>query len=339
MNRQALYFTGPRRLELRDEALPALAADEILVQTRLSAISAGTEMLVYRGGFPGDLSDQIDRISSALGYPLTYGYAAVGTVIARGEGVGQDWEGRRVFAFREHASMFVSRAQDVLPVPAEIPDNDAVFLPNMETAVNLVQDGAPLVGERCLVLGQGIVGLLTAALLREFPLDCLVAADRYDMRRRTSAALGVSEVFDPGESGGRQKALRLTGGDSPGFDLVIEISGNPAAIDDAIALTSFSGRIVVGSWYGRKSAAIDFGGRFHRSRIRLVSSQVSTISPELAGRWTKSRRFDVAWEALERIQPARWITHSFPIERAAAAYALLDDSPEETLQVVITYPE
>ena len=104
-----------------------------------------------------------------------------------------------------------------------------------------------------------------------------------------------------------------------------------------LALTGFSGRIVIGSWYGEKRAEIDLGGAFHRSRIKLISSQVSTIAPELSGRWDKARRFDAAWKALERIKPEKWITHRFPIEEAAKAYELLDERPQETIQVVFKY--
>jgi threonine dehydrogenase-like Zn-dependent dehydrogenase len=118
---------------------------------------------------------------------------------------------------------------------------------------------------------------------------------------------------------------------------VIEISGNPSALDDAIALTIFSGRIVIGSWYGEKRAPIDLGGKFHRSRIKLISSQVSSISPELSGRWDKSRRFEVAWNALKRIQPEKWVTHKFPFDQATQAYQLLDGSPELALQIIFTY--
>jgi threonine dehydrogenase-like Zn-dependent dehydrogenase len=119
--------------------------------------------------------------------------------------------------------------------------------------------------------------------------------------------------------------------------LVYELTGSPSALNDAIEHTTFSGRVVIGSWYGQKRAEIDLGGAFHRSRIRLVSSQVSTIAPELSGRWDKSRRFDVAWKALERIQPEKLITHRFSIDEAEKAYQLLDEHPQETIQVVLDY--
>ena len=121
------------------------------------------------------------------------------------------------------------------------------------------------------------------------------------------------------------------------FDLVFELSGNPSALDDALALTCFSGRIMIGSWYGEKMTEISLGRAFHRSRIKLISSQVSTIAPELSARWDKARRFDVAWKALERIKPEKWITHRVSIDKAEDAYRLLDEKPQETIQVLLTY--
>ena len=94
---------------------------------------------------------------------------------------------------------------------------------------------------------------------------------------------------------------------------------------------------MIGSWYGEKRAPLDLGGKFHRSRIRLVSSQVSSIAPELSGRWDKARRFGVAWEALKRIQPEKWITHRFPLSEAQEAYRLLDENPQDSLQVIFQH--
>lgn len=201
----------------------------------------------------------------------------------------------------------------------------------METAVNLVQDGAPILGERVLVLGQGVVGLLTASLLSEFPLECLVTVDNFELRRNAlqvaSYKLHVTSIASAN--------LRPSTFDA--FDLTFELSGSPSALNDTIALTTFSGRIVIGSWYGQKRAEIDLGGIFHRSRIKLISSQVSTISPELSGRWNKSRRFDVAWKALERIKPEKWVTHRFSLGDAGKAYQLLDENPQETIQVIFDH--
>jgi threonine dehydrogenase-like Zn-dependent dehydrogenase len=225
-----------------------------------------------------------------------------------------------------------------LEVPPGLDEEDAVFFPGAETAVNLVQDAAPILGERVLILGQGVVGLLCASLLKEFPLESLVTADGFSHRREASKAIGVTEVLDPADVEFVPKAISCAGGRGDGYDVTIELTGNPAALDRAIELTAFSGRVIIGSWFGTKAAPLHLGGRYHRSRIRLISSQVSTIAPEVSGRWDKTRRYRAAWESLLRIRPGRWITHRFPIERAIDAYRLLDESPDQAMQVVFQYP-
>lgn len=348
MKTHTLFFTAPRQVEIRDSELPALKDDEALVETRCSAISAGSEMLVYRGEFP-HLADAHDNLSSDLKYPLAYGYACAGQVKDVGKLVDSNWKDRLVFAFQPHASHFIAKPESLIPVPQFLSAEVACFLPNMETAVNLVQDGAPLLGERVLVLGQGVVGLLVTSLLREFPLETLVTSDCYAIRRKASLDIGANASFDPEtiQEQDQNNAINALDGSASisrhqfayaqNFDLTFELSGSPAALNDAIALTAFSGRIVIGSWYGKKKASIDLGGAFHRSRIRLISSQVSTIAPALSGRWDKARRLEVAWEALRRIQPQKWITHRFCIQQAAEAYRLLDENPQETIQVVFEY--
>lgn len=337
MKRRILYFTAPDQLDVREEDQAAPGARQLLVQTTLSAVSAGTEMLVYRGQFPRELSDAHDAVSRGLRYPTAYGYAAVGRVLQVGSSLDPLWKDRLVFGFQPHCSHFLATPESVIPIPEALPPEDAVFLPNMETAVNLVQDSEPILGERALVLGQGVVGLLTAALLNQFPLECLVVADRYELRRRAALDIGVSMALDPALGGFREAAKAGAGISGDGYDLTIELSGNPSALNDAIELTGFSGRVVIGSWYGEKEGTIALGGKFHRSRIKLISSQVSTISPSLSGRWDKTRRFDVAWKALRSIRPARWITQRVSFDSALEAYRLLDQFPEQTIQVVLGY--
>jgi 2-desacetyl-2-hydroxyethyl bacteriochlorophyllide A dehydrogenase len=337
VKRKTLYFTAPRQVELLEETLPALGVEDVLVETTCSAISAGTEMLVYQGRFPRDIETDpaISSLRGAFKYPLAYGYACVGVVKDTGTEVEPSWRDKPVFAFQPHTSHFITTLDSLFPIPHSLSSESACFLPNMETAVNLVQDGAPIFGERVLVMGQGIIGLLTASLLNEFPLDVLITADCYPLRCNSSPVTSRFS-FDPYASDFRQRAMELL---KQGADLTFELSGNPTALNDAITLTAFSGRIVIGSWYGEKQVEVNLGGPFHRSRIRLISSQVSTIAPELEGRWDKARRFQAVWKALERVQPEKWITHRFAIDDAAQAYRLLDESPQETLQIIFDYKQ
>ena len=213
------------------------------------------------------------------------------------------WLGRRVFGFQPHATAFRSPVAALLAVPDGLPPERAALLANMETAVNLVLDGAPLLGENVLVIGQGIVGLLVTALLARFPLGALGAVEGRPLRAKAARAFGARIV-----SGGGTTAADAPSADelfgARGADLVYELSGNPAALDLAVAAAGHEGRIVVGSWYGNKRASVDLGGRFHRRRLRLVSSQVSHIGAPLSARWDRARRFGEAWRALAAIDTA-----------------------------------
>lgn len=322
VNRRSLVFQGPRLVELESSPMPQPAAGEVLVAAEASAISAGTELLVYRGQAPSEASSpaEVGALRGDLSFPMKFGYSMVGRVIA-GEPA---WMGRRVFAFHPHESHFVAAVSELVEVSEEA--DSAVFLPNLESAVNFVHDGRPLLGERVLVLGQGIVGLLTTALLARFPLGELVTVDPVAARRQRSQALGARSLAPDEFTGTGQ------------FDLVFELSGNPLSLNRAIAACRFHGRVVVGSWYGSKRAEIDLGGYFHRNRIQLLSSQVSTLEPGLTGCWDKGRRLQLAQESLARVQPQQFITQRFPLEEAARAYELLDRHPEQALQVVFDYP-
>ena len=332
MRRQALVFAAPRRVEIVDEAALVPLAGQVLVRTRVSAMSAGTELLGYRGELPAGrpLDESLPAFGGArFAYPARYGYAAVGDVAAVGEGVPAVWQGRRVFAFQPHASAFVAPVADVLEVPAGLDAERAAMFASMETAVNLVLDAAPRLGERVAVLGQGVVGLLATALLARFPLGALVVVDAHATRARRGLALGATAAV--GDAADARAALG-----AEGADVTLELTGNPAALDAAIALTGREGRVVVGSFYGDKRATVDLGAHFHRGRLTLASSQVSRLPPALAGRWDRARRRDVAWDALARLDAAARVTHRFALGRAAEAYARLDTMPADTLQVLLT---
>jgi len=332
VTRQRLIFEAPGRVRVETGPLPRPGAGEVLVATRLSAISAGTEMLAFQGLFPADMP--LDAALPALGtapfaYPQAYGYSCVGTVMATGPGVASEWPGRRVFAFQPHQSHFVCRPEDLLPLPPELADDHAVFLPAMETAVNLAMDGHPVVGERVTVVGLGVVGLLTLGLLALHPLAALAGIDPLPRRREAARSLGATRVTGPETAVAPEERA----------DLVYELSGRPEALETALAWAGYASRVVVGSWYGTRKAAVDLGGRFHRERVTLVSSQVSTIAPAFTGRWTKARRLGVAWGLVAALRPGSLITHRFPLQAAQEAYGQVAGRPAETLQVVLTYPD
>ncbi len=338
MKQLSLQFTKEKTIQIVESHLPPLEAGQVLVRTLVSGISPGTEMLVYRGQFPENIvqDEVIPALQGSFAYPFKYGYSLVGEVCDLGRGVPASWLGKKVFAFWPHENYFCAPPEQLIPLPAELPLEEAVFLPNMETAVNFMLDARPLLGERVAVFGQGIVGLLTTALLADFPLEKLVTLDLYPLRRKASLDLGAAASLDPTGNETVAHALEILGGDA---DLCLELSGSPAALDKAIALAGYRGRVLIGSWYGKKRASLDLGGHFHRARIELRGSQVSTLDPSLTGRWDKTRRLAAAFAMLGRIKPRQFITHRFDFLDAEQAYALIDHSPEKTIQVVFTYSE
>lgn len=322
-----LWFIAPYQVAVRSGPHSSIPADYVRVRTLCSAISAGTEMLVYRGQLPDELTldASIAAMHTSPAYPLQYGYASVGVVEALGEDVDPQWLGKRVFSFAPHASHFFSTSNTLIELPAEVDVEDAVFLANMETAVNLVQDGRPVIGERVAVLGQGIVGLLLTGVLARFPLADLLAVEGIAARRELARQLGATNSCAPSQV------------DSDEADLIYEVSGVPEALNSAIDLAAYDSRIIVGSWYGKKSAAIELGGKAHRNRITISTSQVSTIAPQLSGRWSKARRFSVAWKMLKSIKPSRLITHRVSIHEAEYIYKQLHETPEQIVQAVFVY--
>ncbi|MCX6016897.1 MAG: oxidoreductase [Chloroflexi bacterium] len=332
MRRRSLYFTAPRCAEICEEAVPEPTPSQVRVRTLLSAISPGTELLIYRGEAPTHLmaDASIAALGGGLQFPLKYGYSCVGVVDALGAQVPAEWLGRRVFAFNPHEDVFTAHVSDLQIVPDDVATDDAVLLPNMESAVNFVMDARPWIGERVVVVGQGVVGLLTTALLSRMPLASLIGVEKLALRREWSMRMGAHAAVDPSDAAACVRIAECA-------DVTFELSGAPAALDVALAATGYGGRVILGSWYGSKPVTVDLGGRFHRSRIRLEASQVSTLAPELSARWTKQRRLDVAWRMLREVRPSQLITTRLRFDDAQHGHRLLDEHAADVLQVVFEY--
>jgi 2-desacetyl-2-hydroxyethyl bacteriochlorophyllide A dehydrogenase len=332
--RYRVQFVAPGDAEVVTEESPVPDPNQVSVRTKYSAISPGTERLVYQGNVPDDL--QADSSIEALrdknfSYPISYGYACVGEVEEVGTEVRDDWIGTRVFAFQPHASRFVASPDALIRLPDTVKLTDAVLIPPMETAVTLTMDGRPMIGERVYVFGQGGIGLLTARLLAEHPVNELVAVEPLEARRSLSASLGIEAVGTADDLKRRESEI-----DSVRADLVFELTGDPSALNDAIQRTAFDGRIVVGSWYGTKATSLDLGGHFHRSRMEIISSQVSTIDPSYRGRWTKERRMSVVLDLLADMNPGELISDQYEIEQAPIVYEKLVNDPS-LVQPVFVY--
>jgi 2-desacetyl-2-hydroxyethyl bacteriochlorophyllide A dehydrogenase len=336
MKTRQLWFTEPGKVEIRESELGFLGKDDVLIKSLASGISAGTEMLVYRGLLPKDvpLDASILAFQGLDGsYPLPYGYACVGVIEQLGTAFDEKLRGKKVFAFQPHSSHFICKLDQLIFLPDELPVEAGIFLANMETAVNFLIDGAAQQYERVAIMGAGIVGQLLNIILNQQALNKITVIDVIKARRELAAEAEFASGFSPGD-----KELNEIGRES-GFDLIFELTGNPEALNLAIELSGFAGRIIVGSWYGDKSAVINLGGAFHRNRIKIISSQVSTISPDHAQEWNKEKRLQKALALLAELDAEKYISHRFSLSQADEAYQLLDKEAEKALQVVLTYED
>jgi 2-desacetyl-2-hydroxyethyl bacteriochlorophyllide A dehydrogenase len=326
---RSLWFAGPRHVEVRSQSLRPVTPGHVRVETLFSGISAGTEMLAYRGQLDPDLP--VDETIGALGgtfrYPFQYGYSCVGRVV---ESSADTEIGSLVFAFHPHQDAFVIDADQLITLP-EIDPRTATMLPFVETALQVTLDAGPVLGQTVVVVGLGLIGLLTSLLVHRAGGDVLAIEPRPG-RRETATALGIPAV-DPEEVA---DAL-ADRGRPDGVALVIEASGQPAALAPALDLLDHEGHALVASWYGQRDAVLPLGGRFHRRRLTIRSTQVSTIPSHLGPQWNHERRRQATVSLLATLPLAKLGTHTFDLADAPAAYAAIDTGEPGLLHVALGY--
>jgi len=278
MKARALWVTGPRQAVLREEALAPPAGDEALVRMLFSGLSRGTERLVFEGRVPASEHRRM-RAPLQVGdfpFPVKYGYCAVGRI----EAGPAARLGETVFCLHPHQDLFLAPATMCVPLPRGLPPPRAVLAANMETAMNILWDARPLLGERALVVGAGVVGLLVARLLARIPGLAVTVHDTD--ARKSAMAEAAGARFLPAE------AL------APEHELVIHASGHPEGLRTALAACAFEGRILEASWFGTQEVTLPLGEAFHAGRISLHSTQVGAVSPAMRGRRSHAERLALA---------------------------------------------
>jgi 2-desacetyl-2-hydroxyethyl bacteriochlorophyllide A dehydrogenase len=279
---RALWIVGLRRAELRDGALPPLASGHVRVRMRASAISRGTEALVFGGLVPESEHARMrcPFQEGAFPWPVKYGYCAVGEIVA-GDAARL---GERVFCLHPHQTLFDVPAAATFAIPPDVTDRRATLAANLETAINALWDARPALGDRIAVIGAGSVGLLTAWLASRIPGSAVTVVEPDPGRAATAGALGLA-VATPDAARGDN-------------DLVIHASGRPEGLARALELAGDEAAVVELSWYGKLPVPLPLGAAFHARRLKLVSSQVGQLPPERRPRWTHARRLALALELL-----------------------------------------
>lgn len=276
------WIQSPGRGEIVVAPLPARQGDEVRVRTLFTGISRGTEALVFSGHVP-ESQRQAMRAPFQEGDfpgPVKYGYSNVGEVV---EGP-LELVGQVVFCLYPHQDHYCVPAGSVVPLPTGVPPERAVLAANAETALNAVWDARPGPGDRIVVIGAGVVGLLTAWLCARIPGTDVEVVDTDRGRSTVAESLGMRFRHDT-----------PSGSDA---DLVIHASGSAQGLRTALGAAGHEATVLEMSWYGDAEVALPLGEAFHSRRLTLRSSQVGGIPPDRAPRWSHRRRMDKALELL-----------------------------------------
>lgn len=269
----AFWTVAPGQGVLRAETLPPPPAGTRRVRTLASGISRGTEALVFAGRVPPSqhAAMRAPLMQGDFPFPVKYGYAAVGEV-----------DDQRVFVLHPHQDRFDAPAAMCIPIPAAVPSLRATLAANMETALNIAWDAAALPGERILVVGAGVVGLLTAWLLARIPATTVTVVDIDPARLPIARRLGCHACLHaPAEQ-----------------DLVVHASASAAGLRSALAACAFEARLVEASWFGDACPALPLGEAFHARRLRLIASQVGAVAPAMRARRSHAERLATALDLL-----------------------------------------
>lgn len=320
---RALWLQPPGHADLRTEVLPQAGVHELLVRTRYSAVSRGTETLVYTGGVPASEYERMRAPFQAGTLPgaVKHGYANVGVV----EAGPPEWLGRTVFCLYPHQTRYVVPAQAVVAIPEQVPAARAVLAANMETAVNATWDAAPRVGDRISVVGAGVVGSLVAALCARLPGAQVELVDIDPDRAAVAAALGARFAL-PADAA-RER------------DLVFHCSASSDGLNTAVALAGREAEVIEMSWYGTRKVTLDLGGRFHSQRLAIRASQVGTVAPARAARWSHRQRLALAVGLCADDRLDVLFAPDCPFEALPGVMARLADAADRTLCQRIDYSQ
>lgn len=318
---RALWLEPPGHADLRAEELPERQPDELRVRTLFSAVSRGTETLVYAGHVPASEYERMRAPFQAgtLPGPVKHGYANVGVV----EAGPAEWIGRTVFCLYPHQTRYVVPEGAVVVVPESVPAARAVLAANLETAINATWDAAPRVGDRVSVVGAGVVGCLVAFLCAGVPGADVQLVDINHDRARVARALGARFAL-PAEA-------------ERGRDLVFHASATSEGLNTALALVGREAEVIEMSWFGTRRVTLDLGARFHSERLAIRASQVGTVAPARAARWDFHRRLALAVQLCADARLDVLFAPDAPFDALPQVMARLVDPADRTLCQRIDY--
>ena len=343
---KALVITGPRQLAYETYDDPALKPDEVRIQTLYSGISAGTEMTQYRGTNPfmNKRWDETNRLYVSSDVPSwTYpvpniGYEEVGKVIEVGSAVSDLPLGTLVFGTWWHRTHYVANLDWVRArlLPPGADPLVGIFSHIGAVGLNGVHDGRIRIGETVAVFGLGTPGQIVAQAARASGAR-VIAVDMLDARLEMAKRLGAHITLNAKSGAVAETIKRIT--DSRGADVVFEVSGSSAALNEAIRAAAYSGRVVAMGLFQGEARGLYLSEEFHHNRVNIICSQIAGVDPELKYRWDKLRlqQTAVRLQADGILNLTPLITHRAPFDRAIELFEMIDRTPEQVVQAVIEF--
>lgn len=336
MTMKQAVLHGPRDLRVEDLALDVdhLEADQLWVQTRVSALSTGTD----RGNYEG-----AERVPGAPPYPRWVGYSNVGVVRRVGAGVRRFAVGDRVFATRPHVSDYVGRQSDmIVSLPGAVADEHAAFTYLYHLGFHSLRRGHFEPGESVAVVGLGILGLTTVELARQWG-GRVIALGNDEGRLAKARQVGAHLALRSDDPGLAAALEAFTAG--VGVDLVV-LAANPwPAYRVGVEVLRENGRMAILSLPGRGEAALDFNplalSWFYRKALTLISvgGQSPYRYPAGEPRFSTERgcQYLLSLMVDGRLQPERLITHRLPFARMVEAYDMADRREKSMIGVVFDW--
>ena len=346
---KGVVFTKPRTVEFESyEDLP-LGPQELRVRTLYSGISAGTELTAYRGSNPylskqWDAKNRLFLSSEAPSqpYPLSgWGYEEVGEVIEVHPDVTSLKVGDIVYGTWGHRTHHILQEEYASQriKPKELDPILAIYSHLGPIALNGILDANIHVGETVAVFGLGVVGQVIAQLARLSGAR-VIGVDLIEKRLQLARELGaIEDGFNPRDGSPAEKIKTLT--DGRGADVTIEVTGSAKALHEAVRATAYSARVVALGFFQGEAQGLMLGEEFHHNRISLVCSQISNVDPALSYRWDRLRLIHTIMDLQARgdlnLRPV--ITHVIPFKEAAQGFQILDETPEQALQIVLDFSQ
>jgi len=278
----SLWIEAERHAALRTMSLPVPRPGQAIVRARWSGISRGTERIVFEGCVPKSEHERMrcPHQEGSFPFPIKYGYALVGE---REDAPGGD-KASAVFVLHPHQERICVDEGALYPLPSAVPPRRAILAANMETALNAVWDAGAGPGDNVLVVGLGVIGLLTAYVTARIIGTTVTAVDINPARADVANKLGVR--FAENANAPTEQ------------DVVFHASASAAGLALSLRCAGQDATVVELSWYGDRLVEVPFGTYFHSRRLRLISSQVGSLPPDRAPRWSHARRLRAALSLL-----------------------------------------